>query len=387
MPPVNSERIERRAFLTALLIILVAFTWFVLRPLLAPLVLATLTATLAFPFHRRIERRLKGRKILAATVSTVLLTITVLGPAIGLTVLFLVEVQEVIADLLGEEAARSRLAGLAQQYLDWASQLVQSITGQPIDLENLGREALRKLATGLYERLPGFFNGAGRLAIGAVLLYVVLFSLLVRGPRLLDRLVLLLPIGRERSLRILSRIEETTKGVFLGSIATALVQGAVAALCFWVLGFENQLIWGMLTAGAGLLPVVGTALIWGPIALYLLATGHEGSALAMLVMGIVISTIDNLIKPLLITGQSEVPPVLVFIGIFGGLRSMGGMGLLYGPLLVACTTEMVRIYRDDFQLRQKEPLRDRDGLAATAAADGDHPGGGKVEGEQDQGTG
>ncbi len=382
MPPVGqpmraseTERIERRAFLSATTLILAACAWFVLRPILAPVVLAMLTATIVYPLHRRIVQLLGGRRVLAASASTVLLTLVVMAPAFGLVTLFLVQVREVIAQLLGEEAQRSRLVAVAQQYLDWFSQATRSLTGDTLDFEALGHETLRRLGTSLYERIPALFGQAGRVAVGTLLLYVVLFTLLVRGPELVDRLANLLPIGRQRSRRILSRLEGTIKGVFLGSLATALVQGTVATIGFWLLGFENQLVWGVLIAATGIIPVVGTGLIWAPAALYLALTDQSGAALAMLAIGAVVSTVDNLIKPLLIHEQAEVHPALVFIGLFGGLATLGGMGLLYGPLLVACLTEMIRIYRDDFRPVHRVELghQDEPPTAASTAADGAPP--------------
>jgi predicted PurR-regulated permease PerM len=141
--------------------------------------------------------------------------------------------------------------------------------------------------------------------------------------------------------------------VFVGSLATAVIQGAVGALGFWIAGFQNQLIWGALLAGAGLIPILGTGIIWVPATLYLALAGQTGDALWMLAVGAVVSSVDNLVKPLLIHERAAVHPLLVFIGLFGGLSSFGAMGLLYGPLLVACLTEMVRIYRDDFKPQRR----------------------------------
>ncbi len=348
MPFSDPESVERRAFLAAAAAVVVAFVWFVLRPLAAPLVFAILTAVIANPMHRRISQWVGGRRVPAALLSVVALTLLVVLPAAGLAALFAVQAQEVVADLVGEEAARDRLVGLANQYVDWAAHLAEAAVGDAIDVRALLQESLRKVGTGLYALLPNLVGGAGKFAFGVLLLYLVLFVLLLRGPELLELLIQTLPIGESRSRRILRRLEETIKGVFLGSMATAVIQGTIAGLGFWVLGFENQLVWAALVAGAGLIPMVGTALILVPATLYLAATGQNGAALAMALIALVVGTVDNLVKPLLIHDRAEVHPLLVFIGIFGGLSTLGGMGLIYGPLLVACLTEMVRIYRLEF---------------------------------------
>lgn len=362
MPFSDPERAERRAFLVAAAAVVAAFVWFVLRPLAAPLVFAVLTAVIFNPVHRRISRWLGGRRVAAAIFSTVALTLLVGLPAVGFAMLFAVQAREVVAQFVGEEATRSRLVELANQYVDWAARIAEATVGNTLDVRALLQESLRKMAEGLYALVPNVVGGAGRLAFGVLLLYLMLFVLLLRGPELLELVIQLLPIGESRSRRILIRLEKTVQGVFLGSLATALIQGTVAGVGFWVLGFQNQIVWAALVAGAGLIPIVGTGLILIPATFYLAISGQGAAAIAMAAITAVVGTVDNLVKPLLIHDRAAVHPLLVFIGIFGGLSTLGPMGLLYGPLLVACLTEMIRIYRLEFsrkpdgELPAAEPL-------------------------------
>jgi predicted PurR-regulated permease PerM len=353
LPVPDPARLERRAFLAAISAIVLAFAWFILRPLAAPLVLALLTAVIAYPLHARVERFFRGRSVLAALTTLLLLTILFWGPAAGLSTLFFLQAREAAAQMLGQEENRGRLVAAVEHGVDWLSQLAQATVGDAVDVARMSRQAVEKMATALYERIPDLFGQAGRVAFGALLLYLVVFILLVRGRELLDLFVELSPISAEHTRRNRDRQQGTIKGVFLGALATALIQGMIASFGFWLAGFPSHLIWGALLAGAGLIPVFGTGLIWVPATLYLSMIGRTGDALWMLGVGAVVSSVDNLVKPLLIHDRAEVHPPLVFIGLFGGLASFGAMGLLYGPLLVACLTEMVRIYRDDFKPRPR----------------------------------
>ncbi|MFN7962756.1 MAG: AI-2E family transporter [Thermoanaerobaculia bacterium] len=343
----DPARFERRAFLGFAAAILLAFAWLVVRPLLAPILLAVLSAVIVQPLHQRLERHL-GRRAITSLLTTVILTLLVALPLGGIVLLFLVQAREVLAEYLGEEANRGRIVELLHQLTNWASTSAKAVLGDSFNLQELFQATLRRIGTTLYERLPDVVGLGGRLLLGALLLYVVLFMLLLRGRELVDLLVELSPLGDRHTRRILGRLEDTINGVFLGSLATALAQGSIGAVGFWLLGFQNVLVLGVLIAGAGLVPVVGTALVWLPAALALFLGGQTGAALGMLVIGAIVGTVDNFVKPILIHGRAEVHPVLVFVGLLGGLRSLGGMGLVYGPLLVACLTEMVRIYRDDF---------------------------------------
>lgn len=363
---------ERRTFLAALAVALVAFAWFVLRPLLAPMVLAVLIAVIVFPVYTWLRRRLAGRRLPAAVTTLGLLTAGVGAPAFGLLMLFVRQAQAVLSEVLGEAENRSRLAGLVEQLLEWLTQLAQATIGDAVDFGRIFGDSAQNFATVLYERLPDFFTRVGRFAFGIFLLYLVLFVLLLRGRALVDLFVELSPMGQEHSRRILRRLERTIKGMFLGTLAAALIQGIVGALGFWLVGFQNYLIWGVLLAGAGLIPVFGTGVVWVPAVIYLALAGETGAALWMLLVGAVVGSVDNLVKPLLIHERAEVHPLLVFVGLFGGLFSFGPMGLLYGPLLVACLVEMLRIYRDDFRPREGLEAANRGrALARRPVADGD----------------
>jgi predicted PurR-regulated permease PerM len=338
---------ERTAFNVFLAVVGAAFAWFVVKPVLAPLVLAVLTAVIVQPAHRRVERLLGRGTIRAALTSTVLLTALVGVPAVKLGQLFLDQARTVLNELIGPGETHSRISAVVVQWAQWLTDVLHATVGGQIEVRDLSGELLRKLGGAVYEHVPDLFDKLGRLALGALLLYLVLFFLLYRGDRLLALAVEISPLGEGRSRRILRRLEVTVKGVFLGAMATALVQGMVGALGFWLTGFENYLVWAALVAVAGLVPVVGTALVWLPAAVYLGLNHQTGAAVAMLVIGLVVSTVDNLLRPLIIHGRAAVNPVLVFVAILGGLRSMGTMGLIYGPLLATCLTEVVRIYREE----------------------------------------
>jgi predicted PurR-regulated permease PerM len=348
-------RLQRTAFLVFAGVIALAFTGLVLRPLLGPVVLGVLTVVVAQPLHRRVERRLGEGTAAAASVSLASLTLLVALPVAGIGRLFAVQLQSVLAEMLGEEQNRSRLVELARQSIEWLSKALRPILGADLDARELAASAVKKVGSGLYEQVPVLLGRLGRLTLGTLLLYLVVFVLLHRGKEILAAVVELSPLEEVHSRRILGRLESTIQGVFLGSLATSLVQGTVGGIGFWLTGFQNQLIWGALIATASFVPFVGTGLVWGPAAVYLAWTGHYGAMAGMLVVGVLVSLVDNLIRPWVIHGQAAVHPLLVFLGLLGGLRSMGPMGLVYGPLVVACFTETVRIYRDEFNPRRPRP--------------------------------
>jgi predicted PurR-regulated permease PerM len=372
----------RTAFLVFFAVALAAFGWWVVRPLLAPVVLAVLTAVICHPAHRQVERALGRGTVRSALASTFLLTALVGLPAAKLGQLFLEQARAVVNELIGPGETHSRLSTLVVEASNWLSELLRATVGGAVEAGDLRGDLLRRLGSALYERVPELFNQVGRLTLGLVLFYLLLVFFLYRGGDFVGLMVEISPLGDGRSRRILRRLEVTVKGVFLGALATALLQGLVGALGFWLTRFENYLVWAALIAVSGLVPVVGTALVWLPAAVYLALNGQGKAALAMLVVGAVVSSVDNLLRPLIIHGRARVHPILVFLALFGGLRSMGPMGLIYGPLLAACLTEVVRIYREDFGPAAVAPAA----AAESPAAGGDPPAADVVAGAAGEGA-
>jgi predicted PurR-regulated permease PerM len=342
----------RRSFVLFFGAAALVFTWVVLRPLLAPIVLGVLAAVVFQPVHRQLEARLGGEGSRRAAVASLLLTNLFVGaPAIGLAILFLVQLRSVLEDFLGQQtntALTSRLIQIVNQYIDWASLLVGRYVGSTVDLHDSARQAILNLGSALYERLPDIVGYLGGILIAYLVLNIVLFFVFLEGNFVVDLLVELSPLGGDYTRRILRRLEQMIDGVFLGSLLTAAIQGLVGTLGFFVTGFPSFVVWGVLVAGAALIPLIGTALVWGPAVLYLFLTSQWKAGVTLLSFGVVIGTVDNLIRPLLIRTQVPIHPLVIFVAVLGGIQSAGPMGVIYGPLLAAIVVEAVRIYRSDF---------------------------------------
>ena len=168
-----------------------------------------------------------------------------------------------------------------------------------------------------------------------VMLYLLYF-LLRDGRSLGAGIARSLPLKEEHTTRLLTQFATVVRATVKGNVVVALVQGALGGLAFWVLGLTGALLWGALMAVLSLLPAVGAALVWGPAALYLLATGHLGSGIALIVWGVlVIGLIDNVLRPVLVGKETRMPDYLVLIATLGGLAVFGLNGFVIGPVIAA----------------------------------------------------
>jgi predicted PurR-regulated permease PerM len=131
---------------------------------------------------------------------------------------------------------------------------------------------------------------------------------------------------------------------------TALVQGAMGAILFWAIGIPASLFWGAVIAFVALLPLFGAFLVWIPWSAYLYLAGETGRAIALLAIGgLVVSSIDNFLKPYIIQGRTNMHPLLVFLSVLGGIQAFGALGLVLGPLAVAVFISFLEFYRIEFR--------------------------------------
>jgi len=327
--------------------------WRIVAPLWQPLVWAALLGALLAPWNARLAKRLGGRTIVASAIT---LAVTVL--------LFVLP----LAGIAGAVAAQaSQLAGRLEQYVP------DGAGGQPLDLSQvpiLARPlawigdhtgiSLKQIETwliaGARNVLEALVSSSGAVVLGAVgtivsflLMLFVLFFVLRDGPALANKVVGMLPIESRRRTRLWQHLQDVTRAVFMGIGLTALAQGFLVGIGFWIAHLPSPLVFGVIAALFALIPVIGTSIVWGPGALYLASQGAFGHAIFLVVWGVlVVGTADNVLRPLLISGRADVPTLAVFIGVVGGLSAFGFIGLFLGPIVLGL---LIALFRYEAEMR------------------------------------
>jgi len=171
----------------------------------------------------------------------------------------------------------------------------------------------------------------------------VLFFVLRDGPALAVKFVRMLPIEERRRSRLWQHLADVTRAVFMGIGLTALVQGALVGVGFWIAGLPSPLVFGVVAALFALVPLVGTTIVWAPGAIFLALHGDYGHSIFLALWGvIVVGMVDNFLRPLLISGRAEVPTLAVFVGVMGGLSAFGFIGLFLGPIVLGLLVALFR---------------------------------------------
>lgn len=326
---------------TLLLLGLLAYVAYVtVRPVLLAVVLAGAVASLAAPLHRWLSRRLRGRRRLAAAAAVTLVFVGVLVPAGLLT---WAVAQRLVAE---GTALAQKLGGGGALSLERVAPHLGPL-GPPLE-RALGelRPRLAAAAPELAGRLGQVVAWASRatlhIAIGLFLFAVALYYFFLDGARWRERVVRLMPLPAGETRIFFDRFHRVSVAVLVGNFGTALAQALAATLGYLVFGAPEPLLWGAATLFAALVPLAGPALVWVPVSLSVGLGGSWWRGVGLAIYGLVIvSTVDNVVRPLLTRRGLQLHPLLVFIAVFGGLGSFGVAGLFVGPLVMALSLAVV----------------------------------------------
>jgi predicted PurR-regulated permease PerM len=331
--------------------VLAYLTFRILAPFLSNILWAFLLAFLLFPVTRRVRRLTGGRRVLAAGLMTVGVTVGVIGPAITVAVAFVRQAADLVQKL-SQMASRYRIAGVEDLV---RLPIVGSIVGWleahfPVDAAKIHGwilDALRGAVQFLVANSGTAVAGAlGMLADLALTLFV-LFFFFRDGDDLVQTSIQVLPVEAGRKKVLVAYLDDVIRAVVVGTVLTAVVQGSLIGVAFWITGLPSPVVFGALAMVASFVPFVGTGLVVVPAVLFLWAGGVVWKTVFMLVWGAVVAgSADNFLRPLLISGRARIGALTVLFGVLGGLAAFGMIGLFLGPVVLALVLSLIRWSRD-----------------------------------------
>jgi len=343
------------ATLVALLLVVFGLVLVVFRPFLIVLGLATALTLLLKPLHRRLTGWLGDRDGTAALLIVLGLTVVILIPVLAILTAIASQAlsfyQWVMPRLTTVELEELWNENLPAQ-LDWLKQLPAFAQGRLADFVTA---ALSRLAEAANTLIQGAVTGLSTAAFELVLMLIMLYFFLRDGPRFRAQIRRVSPLSKEEADQVLNQAAGTMRGALKALLLVPLIQGALATVGYWAFGVPNALLWGGITTLIAFLPLIGTPLVWIPICIYLWLDGHPWQSVTLAVYcTLVVTSIDNFLRPWIMRGSTNIHPLWSFLAILGGLISFGALGLLVGPLIVSLGVSAVRIYEMDV-LRPRPP--------------------------------
>ncbi len=334
MIPISRKRVEHGGLILFVVLSTIALG-LIVSGFTGALFWAALAAILFQPLFRRFAERWPASRNLAAAMTLLVITVAVVIPAMILASMIVDQAAGVYTQL---RAGQIDFAAYFQQVHDALPQRLQRL------LDSSGWSTFERARSRISQMMASSTSMLAQraLSMGANAAAFVLafgvglyatFFLLRDGDRIGPAIVRALPLDPAVAERLSDKFLAVVRATIKGSGVVALVQGALGAITFWIIGLPAALLWGMLMAVAALLPAVGPAIIWGPVAVYLLATGALWQAAVVVASGIlVIGLADNILRPILVGRDTGIPDWLVLVTTLGGIELVGLSGIVVGPL-------------------------------------------------------
>lgn len=319
----------------------------VLSPFLTTIAWAMVLSITFYPLYR-ISLKFIKRPWIASLITLIIILILILGPftyIIGALVNEITEIYSTIEERGFETFTKiqeyPRLAGIFDKISSY-----KALEG--FDLKEGAIKTLKSIGKYIGEHISGVFKNAVVLLISFVIMCLTIFYFLKDGEILTNYIKGLLPFSNDQKKRLEQRVKDTVIAAIHGGLAVGIAQGTLGGIAFSIFGLPSPVFWGTTMAVFSLVPFFGTFIIWGPAGLILILGGSYAKGIGLLLFGImIISTVDNILKPLIIGGRTKLHMLLIFFSVLGGIKFFGFIGFILGPIIAALCLSLLEIYTVD----------------------------------------
>lgn len=318
--------------------------WLMLKPFVSVLEWATVLVIIFHPIHKRITQRIK-RRGLSALVSSALVIVVFITP---LTLVTMALAKELGAAAGSFPAYVAQLMNPATPVLGKLSSWIhERFALDPQTSEAFVIEQLKNAGVVLLGQSFGLMgNILGRL-IKAFFVVFTMYYLFRDGDLIVRSLPRVLPFSHQQSQVLINRTTEVVGASVYGVVTIAMLQGMLGGIAFWVLGVPSPILWAVVLAFVCMIPIAGSFMVWLPAAIYLMLAGHWTAAIVLILWGaLVISTIDNFLRPRLIRNQTKLHELFVFFSVLGGISVFGLLGIVLGPVVLAITIGLLGTFKE-----------------------------------------
>ena len=345
------SRIQHFSFFALLIGVSVAFGYLI-SDFLLPIVWAVILSILFFPITYRMERQFGGRKTPAALLTLLVAVLLVFLPIAGIGTLVVKESTELYTTA---RFSNPYIFESVVQAIPFATELLSSIGIEPNEIHVRLAEVLKnaggKLATGALD----FGASTIQFVAKALVMLYLLFFFLRDGAAIGSHIMRYLPLGDAKEIFLYEQFASAVRATVKGALLISLAQGAIGTILFLIAGIPSPALWGLLMALCALVPGVGPAIIWLPAGLILLTLGSLVPALVVLIGGtVILGSIDNVLRPILVGRDTNMPEALVLLSVLGGLGLFGISGIILGPALAALFLATWELFGKEYRVQLAE---------------------------------
>ncbi len=338
-----------RLFFGAITLLVLYYSYEIIKPYLIDIFLALVLFFTARPFHIALTRLLFGMRALASALTCLLLALVILLPLFTLVSIIANQALEFSA-LVSKGLESGSLWQYVGGKLETAKQLIVRLNlplpPEQIKLEPVVKSVLTSASVFIYNNAIGLLKGFTNFLLDLALVLFVAFFMFLQGDDFISEIKRLSPLDPRHNEEILQEMEATIKATLWSTVVVAFVQGALGGVGFYVTGIPQPAFWGTVMIPASVIPVVGAAIIWVPAVGYLVFQGAWMRAVGLALFFVLfIGSIDNLLKPWLMRGTRTTPAIFIMFSILGGISYFGMIGFILGPLILSFLLSLLAIYQ------------------------------------------
>jgi len=321
---------------TGIILVLLVLSFLLLKPILLSIILAILLGYLFYPLYKKVNKLIKSEYI-SALLMCIILTAIVFIPMWFLT------------PILVNQSIQFYVSSQGIDFVTPLKQIFPDIFSSVQLSQEIGSvlsSFITKISNSLMNTFSKLISNFPILLLQFFVVFFVFFVVLKDQEKFVEYIRSLLPFSKEVENKLFKSSRDITTSIFYGQIVLGIVTGIIVGIGFYIFGVPNAFILTILAAAAGILPIIGTTIIWVPVAIYLFVTGSVYPALGIVIFGILSSIVENFVKPIIIARWINLHPVVVLVGMVGGTFVFGILGMILGPLILAYLLIVLEIYRD-----------------------------------------
>jgi predicted PurR-regulated permease PerM len=316
----------------------------VLSPFLGPIVWAMVLSITFYPVFRLFEKLIK-RPWAASLITLFIILIIILGPFTFIVKSLVNEITETYSivenkgfEIITKIQGSPTFSRLLEKFSAYTNET-------NIDLNEAAVKSLKTIGKYIGENISKLFKNIAVFAVSFIIMCLTIFYFLKDGKALLNYIQERIPLVEEQKKQIQKRVKEMIIAAIYGGLAVGVTQGTLGGIAFFFLGLHAPVFWGSAMAIFSLVPLFGSFTIWGPASIILIVSGSYAKGIGLFLYGVlVISTIDNILKPLIIGGRTKLHMLLIFFSVLGGIKYFGFIGFILGPLITVLCLSLLEIY-------------------------------------------
>lgn len=330
-------KIIERYFFFGLLLATLIFTFMVFRPFWIVLTLGVSFAIVLKPMYMWFKKYIPAS--LSALTTVVLFAIILLGPILGIIAIVFNQSQDLYQYIVSQ--------GGTSPFIDTLNQSINGFLPAGVDIDV--KDKVSELIISLSNNIAQIFSTTLSTIFSFILMLLAVYYFLKDGSSWKQALISLSPLSDNDDKKIIEKITIAINGVIKGYLLIAVVQGFLMSIGLWIFDVPNAALWGVVAGLTSLIPMLGTAVVSAPAIIFLFLTGDTVHAIGLLTWSaVLVGLVDNFLNPVLISGKTHIPPLLILFAVLGGLSLFGPIGVLVGPLCVSLLYVLVSIYRTEY---------------------------------------